>query len=170
MPNQTPPGSLATEGTFAQLMELISSSGGLGSSNIHLYQSNFTPQQKNIYADYTAVEANYAGYSAQPLTWSGVAIDADGDPLAVSDRAFFQPSSTRRRIRSVERLSRTLASPVGSVVVLDFFQFGNPVSLSTPYAFVGVIIAGSQPNGGGYALVDYCSRCRLLARAIKGFP
>jgi hypothetical protein len=68
--------------------------GGTQTKNFRLFKSAFTVQVNTMLADLTAIEADYDGYAAIPLTMTLGYVDPNANAIAQSQLLTFQPTGS----------------------------------------------------------------------------
>jgi hypothetical protein len=79
----------------ARLCEVVRAWLNSETVKIGLYKSNYTPQDTDTLATYTAIEADFPGYARlETLNWSAAGSDGAGRQFTKADFAIFTRSST----------------------------------------------------------------------------
>lgn len=156
MATDTVLGNPTDEGSEAILAALLASTAAWSGAKVHLYQSSFAPTRKSVAADFIAAEANFTGYAPIALTYSAIGVDADGNPTAVTNRAFFQASDavTPNSIGGAW-VQEDVTGPPATHQSVRYYQFPNPIPMATASAFIAVVIGVQDPDTPGYAIVDH---------------
>jgi len=152
---ETDNGVQTVEGIMQALTTLLAGASWSG-AKLHLYKSSFAPGPSNVAADFLAAEANFTGYAPVTLTYSSIGVDANGSPVALTNRAFFQATDavSPNTIGGCWVENDIGTTPVVKTSV-EFYQFQSPIPMSLALQFIGVVVAVYQPGGPGYAVVDH---------------
>jgi len=154
MAQQTANGVLLNEGTEASLAAMIAGVP-LAGAKLHLYKSGFSPTPGSVAADFAAQECDYTGYAAVAMTYSAIGVDSGGNPTVLSNRAFFQATdAVAPNVVGGCWVEHPVTGPPVTSTAIEFYPFSPQLNLTTPGAFIGVVIAFQIPAGPGYAIVD----------------
>jgi hypothetical protein len=155
MAQETDFGTWTTEGANNALTTLLAGvpfSGG----KLRLYKSTFAPTRSNVLADFVAQEAGFTGYAAVVPTYSAIGIDANGNPVALSSRVFFQATDavTPQTMGGAWMSDDVVGPPAVHTSVL-FFPFAAPIPMTTALAFIGVVVGLQLTGTNPFAIVDH---------------
>jgi len=146
--------ALTQEGVFDQLSEAVA--GVLSGAKLHLFKSGFTPTFNSVAADFAAQECDFTGYAASTLTWSAPGLDSTGQPITISDRAFFQATDALApNTVGGAWLQADVTGPPASHTALGYWVFNPTVPMTQALSSLGVVVGWQLPGNTGYALADY---------------
>jgi hypothetical protein len=149
-------GGIPVEGASAALAAALAAATVYSGAKLHLYQSSFSPTKQNVAADYLAAECNFTGYTAATLMYSSIGVDADGNPTALSNRAFFQATDavSPNNVGGCW-VQEDVTGPPATHTAIRWFPFQAPIPMNTALAFIGIVLGLQDPATPGYAIVDH---------------
>jgi hypothetical protein len=134
----------ATATASAVLMTQVNPlDGGFNNKNFRLFKSAFTVQVNTLLSDLTAIEADYDGYAAQPVTMSLGFVDPNNNAVAQSQLLTFAPTGS---VTSNQIFGWWIDDGVN---VLMGGSLVAPVTLDGPTKELSVVLQDSFPPATG---------------------